>query len=651
MSLTFFVEYLNSGKDPRKVFRRAATAGFSESEVRAAAGLKVRWSSNEVAEARAKLASVSLEAAPNYTILALRTRTLPYKLPTTQNRLEAVTQGDAAREAEVTEFARGTRPLVHAKAMAAIEAFLTLKREQGSSIEKSLYQDMGANHLITRLLTQRPLMFMTRHDQYMLQNRKEGTMGFDEIGTRKEGRTLNLASYLSYDEMQIASLLGVTVPTYFINRGDRANNGVATEKGTHVRDGVYVAQVGCRFERPGFMEWQQMVVTPEQNTVSNGYGPTKGRNASLQDVWAAFYGVSHMPTFEVVKKVKSGAQRRYAELDESSLFDTQIFRKRCRMLAEAFLQECNDQGKPHAGSRYNGSYCHAVGLGLGVWQVHDNQPKWMLEAYKEVLKEVKLPHIAVVDFSWFPGSAFSKVFRTSAVKVHFAPGAAGNSPEVRVSKRDPAEPLSAKKANLRLVVQYAWDANSYPGNEYWAGMLSASGDPAAASCSLIPWLQNPDVNPYGLLGRRARIITPETAVEERQLSWPHEVVDEKKEEQEVAEGEREQPKQEFELTAFPTPMPTREPTRRPTHSPTYEPTAREPTRESKRAEESKRSSKGSPTHSPTYEPNSESTQESKLAKDQQSNMAPHTKRKVLKPELQKEIKQKRLAKRSKAHRV
>lgn len=45
-----------------------------------------------------------------------------------------------------------------------------------------------------------------------------------------------------------------------------------------------------------------------------------------------------------------------------------------------------------------------------------------------------------------------------------------------------------------LVVSYAWDGNALPGNEFWIGMLSATGDCAAAASTQIAELHNPHIN-------------------------------------------------------------------------------------------------------------------------------------------------------------
>ena len=67
----------------------------------------------------------------------------------------------------------------------------------------------------------------------------------------------NIYDYISYDEMLISALFSVAVPTYFINSGSRRNEGIRNMNFDEYRTyGVYIGSVGCRFERPGLMEWQ-----------------------------------------------------------------------------------------------------------------------------------------------------------------------------------------------------------------------------------------------------------------------------------------------------------------------------------------------------------------------------------------------------------
>jgi len=154
------------------------------------------------------------------------------------------------------------------------------------------------------------------------------------------------------------------------------------------------------------------------------------------------------------------------------------------------------------------AYCHVVGLGLGVWELSSNQGTYMVQEFSEVLSTYEFPYISDINFSWFPAECCqwwgkqvnlgkSPMKSPRENQSYNVIGKKNNQIKVHFSKRNPAESLSSEntdKVQKLLVAMYAWDSNSFPGNEYWIGKLNASGDPAAACCSTIAELQNTMIN-------------------------------------------------------------------------------------------------------------------------------------------------------------
>jgi hypothetical protein len=408
--------------------------------------------------------------------------------PTTENRIVVIAGNDPQKQQRIVAHARDTYPIMHQSVHRLIDDFLAYKKQQGSAQEKNLYRAMTRHDFITRLLTKRPLMFMNASDDYLLRDGKSRGSAYDAfelIGTDRERAPFVLKEYLSYDEMQIAALLGVSVPTYFINEGDRYNRGEPGKKGSFEEEGIYVGLVGARFEKPELMEWQHMVITPSQNTIQHGYGLQNKQVPEKLRVWEAFYDAK-FPTFDEVQHDASG---RYLKISSDKYFDTLVYQRRMRAVVEPFLLDANERGK-RAGKKV---YLHAVGLGTGVWAIHDSQNKLLVEVFAQVMRDHTLSPVADIDFSWFGdvtdcgGVQHGKKFMQhhNEITIHF-------------SKRNPAAKLTGVHAGKLLVACYAWDGNAYPGNEYWNGALSASGDPAAICCSTLGELQNPEINRYVL---------------------------------------------------------------------------------------------------------------------------------------------------------
>lgn len=68
---------------------------------------------------------------------------------------------------------------------------------------------------------------------------------WDRVGTEAEhhNQNLRLSEYLSYDEIMLGSLLGVSSPSYFINDGVRNNCGTPGKPGNFEPRGIIIGLV------------------------------------------------------------------------------------------------------------------------------------------------------------------------------------------------------------------------------------------------------------------------------------------------------------------------------------------------------------------------------------------------------------------------
>ena len=408
-----------------------------------------------------------------------RIRTLPYLMRDTTKPWQPLLD-DAALKDEWEAHFQGVTPIITQQLPTLLDDFLKAKRTFGTKVEQELYANMSPPELCTRLLHKRPLTFWLGEDAWCLRSGENGAGGFDYVGKDVEASrspSLRLADVMSYDEIALAALVSVSVPTHFVNSGSRFNAGRPGEAGSFERVGVYTGCVGARFERPNVMEWAHLMVTPQQNTPANGYGPAEeagkaalaaadaagsgdgdgGNSALLRfqllQAWARFYDVPHLPTFHEANQENQARPGAFLAIggDPARLLNVALYRRRMRATIEPFLLDAERRAAA-MGTR---AYVHVVGLGLGVWMVDLEQARYMLSVYADVLRERRLPHLAALDFSWFPdltncgGAASGEALRG---------GPNGeNAPTVLFSRRDPAATLPPSPAGekpMLLVAMY-----------------------------------------------------------------------------------------------------------------------------------------------------------------------------------------------------
>ncbi|XP_034826039.1 uncharacterized protein [Maniola hyperantus] len=409
-----------------------------------------------------------------------------------------------------------TYPIIHERVLILMIRFLTYKKEFGSNIEKDFYKDMTVPEFIERILTKRAISFYGPRDKYLLLTGEKGMSGWELIGSSEQKPLLLLENCLSYDELKLSALVYVSGYTDCINDGTRKNSGVLKEDNIE-QNAVMIGLIGPRLKRRSKMDYQEILVTKEQNIDDHGYGDAANRPHQVakhlwRKMWCDFYEIENVTYDKVTSllqkqnrnETRPYIQRYHHKKTSKLIFDNEVYYKRISVLAESTLLEAEyravESGKL--------AFVNVVGCGLGVWMVQPHQVDvyvlTFLERIHALLHKDLLNHVSDVNFSYIKASPEVEGIFTKdttqkepeLIKLFLEyKGHPKGGLNVQMQKREPSSKLSGEHEGKLLVMTYPWDSNAHPGNEFWCGLLASTGDSAAASSTQITELHNAYINP------------------------------------------------------------------------------------------------------------------------------------------------------------
>lgn len=193
-------------------------------------------------------------------------------------------------------------------------------------------------------------------------------------GTPKEEEPATLKNCLSYDEIKLSALLSVSSYTQFINIGNRDNCGIIEDNENKIQKrGIIAGLIGARFEKAGVMEYQEIVVSKEQNVPGNGYGHTLV--PTTKSIFSNFYGEASL-TYDEFKN-QFGDKLKFTPLRNEKFFNNMVYERRLALSIDTFLIEANERARA-VGTL---AYLHMVGFGLGVWKISQHQDKMFMDTF------------------------------------------------------------------------------------------------------------------------------------------------------------------------------------------------------------------------------------------------------------------------------
>lgn len=352
------------------------------------------------------------------------------------------------------------RILVSDKVVEAIKQYV-IKRAKTSQFFKTNFKDIKTNNKVLRkylrrLVCKRPFTFFYEQDTTLFRDGilvPSATGVFSNLNQMDETDNRSIKDYLCYDEIALACYVSVGGPVQFLNKGDRGNRQII--KNEYIRDqktGVqyhYIGCVGARFEKNKTI--RRML--PK-------YIPKEEEN-----------NLRKLKHFQHILNTGN-------ESDKVTICKIRL-KERLRHSIYPFM---------HYAAQQANCKVFIVGLGAGVWAGGasefgiENKDIYqiIIDIVADFMKDetFQTTNIREIVFSHFKGGSIENKFKTAL--------------NVCKKNSNPGDPPGSGIENV--VAMYAWDGNSFPGNEFWVGHKSASGDPAAACASTIPVIHNPALN-------------------------------------------------------------------------------------------------------------------------------------------------------------
>lgn len=456
------------------------------------------------------------------------------------NRIEVLIANDPSKQDLIVQHLQDAYLLLDIRSSELFQAYLDAIASLGTSEQRKIYHDMTVDDLAKRMIFKRPISFSGSVDKTLLRDRSMHQVFVNEWRTfsnkarqgssnlLRDNSRLTLAEYISYDEMTLSALLGVSSPVFFINSGSRDNMGIYDFSHSFEPSGVYVGLVGPRFENHSEMEARYLVInTPDEeqhyykhhhHDYINNHFNTFPRRKIIDQIWETFYYPSGFPNYSDLADKLGSAGGNFEgnyfihlpsnhQYFPNAYVNVSGYKLRLSLVLAPFLSDANHRG--HVSMQK--VVVHLTGIGLGVWAQVDQilQARWTLEAFAGLVHANAYGSIAKILISWYPPNSHSALQTDDMHSIEQILVDINGWP-IKFAFTDAA--VAAKLVGEdkgRLVVGcYPWDSNALPGNEYFIGGLKASGDPAAACCSTISQVQNPYINRN--LGSAAVQITPFT---------------------------------------------------------------------------------------------------------------------------------------------